>query len=99
MGEKNSETGDIYVCTWGYNMTNVDFYQVVRCTGRSVYLQKLETEKIPNGFLTGHMTPIRDRFVSDEFRKVLGEDRSIRLKSYAKASLWDGKPTYYNHCD
>lgn len=47
MGTQTSSTsttehiavGDFFVCSWGYDQTNVDFYRVVGKTGKSVRLQ------------------------------------------------------------
>jgi hypothetical protein len=33
------EVGSIFVCSWGYDQTNVDFYKVVSRTAKSVKIQ------------------------------------------------------------
>lgn len=59
--------GDIFVSSWGYSMTLVDFYQVTKVskTGKSVNVRKLASKVVsgnidsPQG---GYVTPIKDRF-------------------------------------
>lgn len=36
--QKNLE---IYVCDWGYEQTNIDYYLVIKKTTKSVWLQKI----------------------------------------------------------
>lgn len=35
------KVGDIYVAQWGYDQTNVQFYQVVRATEKTVWVQEV----------------------------------------------------------
>lgn len=37
----NLQAGDILVSTWGYEQTNVEFFQVQRSTGSFVWIQKM----------------------------------------------------------
>ena len=41
--------GDIFVSSWGYSMTLVDFYQVTKVskTGKSVNVRKLASKVVP----------------------------------------------------
>lgn len=41
--------GDIFVCSWGYDQTNVDFYKVVGVTAKSVKIQKWTQTADENG--------------------------------------------------
>lgn len=36
------KAGDIFVCSWGYDQTNVDFYKVISRTAKSVRVQPWE---------------------------------------------------------
>lgn len=38
------EVGSIFVCSWGYDQTNVDFYAVTRRTAKTVWLRAIEKE-------------------------------------------------------
>ena len=47
------KVGDIVSTSWGYSMTIVDFYQVVRVTPCKVELRSIEQEAHYDGFLSG----------------------------------------------
>lgn len=64
---ENFQVGDVVVCSGGYEQTNVDFYQVVGRTKRSVKLREIAGSlKEEHGYDYGHTTPIKDHFVSEE---------------------------------
>ncbi|MAL73386.1 MAG: hypothetical protein CMM62_00220 [Rhodospirillaceae bacterium] len=95
---KNTPTtmkpGDILVAVWGYDQTNVDFYQVLAVRGKAtVELQELRQESKETGFMTGTCTPCPDQFAdkSEPFtRRVL--DDAVKIRSYSYARPWDGSP-------
>lgn len=86
--------GDILVAVWGYDQTNVDFYQVLAVRGKAtVDLQELQQETTETGFMTGTCTPCPDQFAdkSKPFtRRVL--DNAVKIRSYSYARPWDGEP-------
>lgn len=56
--------GDIYYTEWGYDQTNVDFYQVVQLKGKhTAVLRQLEVKRGLSGTSFNGLTrPIRDAF-------------------------------------
>lgn len=38
------EIGTIFVSSWGYDQTNIDFYKVIKMTDKTVWLQEVEKE-------------------------------------------------------
>ena len=55
--------GDIYHTSWGYEQTNIDFYQVVALKGKhTMIVQRLRSKSGENSGMTGYKRPIRDRF-------------------------------------
>jgi hypothetical protein len=88
--------GDILECSWGYEQTNVDFYQVLEVKGKMVKIREIKSS-MPNGetgFMTGHVIPLKDQFIEKEpeMLKRVGEGNSVSIESYASASPWDGLP-------
>lgn len=65
--------GDVFVSSWGYSMTLVDFYQVTKVskTGKSVNVRKL-AHKVVDGVISspqgGRVAPVKDCFVGEELR-------------------------------
>jgi hypothetical protein len=40
------EVGTIFVSSWGYDQTNIDFYKVVKMTEKTVWIQEVEKEYV-----------------------------------------------------
>jgi hypothetical protein len=100
---RDLDIGDILVASWGYNMTLVDCFQVVKLIGdNSVGVKPISKEYMDdwNGYY-GHVKPRKNAFISNEitkYRVIRGD--SIKINSSARAIKWDGKSTYYeNHMD
>lgn len=87
-----AKVGDIFYSSWGYDQTNVDFYQVVKRTKKSVYLRQVRSQIVNDN----QKVALKDQFYGDEvIRKVLRvyNDRySVSLNSFSSAYQWDGKP-------
>jgi hypothetical protein len=95
--------GDILESSWGYDQTNVDFYEVVRVTKKSVELRELAKTTTETGFMSGSTVPVPGKYTGETFLRRVGapyrnEDfadkskYSVSVTSCAHASLWDGKP-------
>lgn len=42
------KAGDVLYCSWGYDQTNVNFYQVLKTTARTVTFQEIGCESVGN---------------------------------------------------
>ncbi len=62
----NYKVGDIIYNSWGYEQTNIDFYQVVKTTKKTITIQRIAQKTNETGFMSGNTEPIRDKFISDE---------------------------------
>lgn len=93
-------TGTVFVSTWGYDQTNVDFYRVTRATAASVWLEKLgQTVTEQAGFLAEYVVPT-DTATGEVFRrkaKDYGNGVYVNVSDYAGASEWNGKPVLQTH--
>lgn len=96
----NVKVGDVFVCSWGYDQTNIDFYQVAEVKGRQVVIRQI-TSRLVNGeegFMQGRSIPNKNNFKGEPMSKLVQsgyENRpSLKIESYAWASLWDGKPEW-----
>lgn len=87
--------GDILYDSWGYEQTNIDFYQVVDIKGKSAYIRPIASEIVPGseGNMSANVRPIKDKFTSDEVqRKVIqAYGNNVFLKSkFGSISKYDG---------
>lgn len=86
------EVGDILVSSWGYEQTNIDFYQVTAVTAGTLKLRALKQERNASGWERGTCMPIRDAFIGDETTHRVSGGNSVRVKgNYGYAHKWDGK--------
>lgn len=92
------QVGDILVSAWGYDQTNVEFYQVTRVTGyRGVYVRPIHHHAIEGteGYLCGQVLPVKDSFIANQPETYhIASSKSIAIGKHYSAHLWDGKPEY-----
>lgn len=86
------EVGQIMVSSWGYDQTNVDFYEVIAVRGAVIDLQPIKSEKHYTGDMTGKATPKRGEPAGDVLKSKRPRRGYVRLTSYSSAGLWDGRP-------
>lgn len=94
------KAGDIFYNTWGYDQTNVDYYEVIKVTksGKSVYIKKLETTTVEDGFMTGKVSPVPGKYRGEMMLKRVKEISwrggvpGLPMEYGGYASPWDGNP-------
>lgn len=92
------ETGTILVNRWGYEQTNVDFYQVIKVTEKTVVIRQIAAEKVKEENLIGCVRPVKDNFIGEPMRrKIINAfgHTFVSLNSYSSASIWDNKDVVY----
>lgn len=82
--------GDVLVSSWGYDQTNIDYFQVVRLIGaRSIAIRKIcaECVDVEGAYMQGKSVPVVGAFVEDseEMIKRVDQFNSVRIASYASA--------------
>jgi len=96
------KVGDILYASWGYDQTNIDFYQVVEVKGKRVRIKSIAGHLVrgEEGFMCGHSVAVKDAFLTehrsyDEWHLVLlGNHVKIKELHDVWAHLWDGKELY-----
>ena len=93
------KVGDILVSSWGYDQTNVSFYQVTKLVGKSMIeyctigSDTVEESEYSHG-MADHVIANPDRKGSQRHRAKVNHTNSIRITSCEYASLWDGSSMY-----
>ena len=100
------KVGDIFYSSWGYDQTNVNFYEVTGLTGASVKVREVAQRVVPppdgkGHFTYEHVVPVPGQYIGGEMLKRLqdwgrsdGPRPAININSVQSAWLWDGKPQY-----
>ena len=87
--------GHILCASWGYEQTNVDWYEVVRVTTSSVEVRKIKGNIITDGGDRGQVVPMAGEFVGEPLLRRVGEC-GVRIDGSRTASLWEGRPVYWS---
>ena len=98
--------GTVVEHSWGYDQTNIDFWQIVGRSAKFVTLRRITSEIVPTpdaAWMTGRSVPDIGNFlpnVSPIRRKVIfGRGTEIGVgspNSCGWAQLWDGKPSNWS---
>ena len=92
----NIQVGDVLCASWGWEQTNIDFYQVLELVGKStVVFREIAADKTYDSSMSGKCTPILNEFVGETMRKRVG-DYGIKINSCSSASKWEGQPKYWS---
>ena len=88
------EVGEILYSSWGYDQTNIDFYQIVKKTKSMITIQGIGKEYLDTKYASEDLVkPVKNAFIGKEMRKKVGP-YGVSISSFQNASLWDGKPKY-----
>lgn len=92
--------GTIIFNSWGYDQTNIDYYQVISTTDHFVMLQELKSVDWPDGpgTMTGKKSPIygsaHGPIVKHKVKPAY--DGGVYIKfQYGIGKVWDGKSKHY----
>lgn len=91
--------GDVLVSSWGYEQTNVDYYQVTRVvSAQMVEIRPIASKIIEaTGPMSETVTADPGNFRGEPKRHRVTVNDSIKLTSYSWAYKWDGKPDHASH--
>lgn len=97
------QVGDVFYSSWGYDQTNVDWYEVVGRTKASVRLRKIGAKRVELGSGHDRVMPAVGQYLSDAEPKIKrlrawwsygSVTVSLNWRSYADLYLWDGGDKY-----
>ena len=89
------KVGDVFYDSWGYEQTNIDFYQVIALRGKTqVVLAAIGAYSRQDGFCSAMVKPKKDDFLTGGYITRLqrhGEKSIIRtVKKFENGSIWAG---------
>lgn len=89
------KVGDIFKSSWGYDQTNIDFYEVTAVSGKTATFCAIKALADSDGYLSGNCVPAPGSFKGTPFKKLIQytsatSDPHIRINSFSNA--WRIKP-------
>ena len=86
--------GDIYVTSWGYDQTNIDYYKVTNVKNKTVNLVSIGQKRNYTGHMQGECVPDPSVVGNKIYTKRIidnGNSVSFKMTSYSWAYKWNGK--------
>jgi hypothetical protein len=81
--------GDVFRAMWGYDQTNIDYYQVVAVNGQMMEVREIGCVSETTGYDQGVCVPAPDNFVGQRVRRVRvqasGNNVYFRVNSFSNA--------------
>jgi len=104
MSNKEFKIGDVLYNSWGYDQTNVSFFEVVGLVGKaSIEIRPIASDVVEGseGFMSESVVPVPGSFSDDcpVMRKRVDKWGAVDIykASYGRARKWDGRPKYSSH--
>lgn len=84
------KVGDVFVCSWGYDQTNVDYYEVVALHGTTMAtVRRIGCQSEGTGYLMGQSVPAPGQYLEQHepqrVRITAGNPASFKAYSFASA--------------
>lgn len=87
---RSLRVGDILYSSWGWEQTNIDFYQVVAIRGSAVDLRQLDQRTTEDGYMCGTTVPLPDvsraRPIRTVCRKIISASTHTVLRGNGTGS-------------
>jgi len=85
------KVGDIFYSSWGYDQTNIDFYQLVGLKGKKAMFQQIGQKTTrTTGWCSEMVVADPETFIGESFQKIINGSW-INLTSYSGMQKWDGR--------
>ena len=88
-------SGALLLCSWGYEQTNVSFFQILERNGSKALIVEVDQSKKLDSSDYGTTSPIKNSFKGNPFA-VRISNHGIKLSSYQQLFVWNGKPVYWS---
>jgi hypothetical protein len=79
--------GDVFRASWGYDQTNIDYYQVVSVSGQMATVRAINCMSEETGFMSGESVPALDHFIGEPFRVKI-QKWDIKSEPYFKVASY-----------
>jgi hypothetical protein len=88
------KVGDLFYSSWGYDQTNIDFYQVTTVRNKMVGLTPIAGKAKYDQAMAGYTTPVPNHFTGEQKMHLVrfnsNDKPYFKLNSYSSA--WPTKP-------
>ena len=96
------DVGQIFVCSWGYGQTNVDYYKVIEVLNKSVVIAPIGQTRNYTGSMQGECVPEPTKVGTKRITKRInsystkdGDNVFLKINSFSTAFKWNGKTNIF----
>lgn len=82
------QVGDVFRCSWGYDQTNIDYYQVLSVSGKSAMVCRIGSQSQDTAWLQGESVPNLGAFIGKPMRKLI-QKYSVDSEPYITISSFE----------
>jgi len=96
----NVKVGDIFVNSWGWEQTNIDYFQVVaKPTAKTVIVREIALERVegteqPHG-MACDVRPVPNEFIGEEMKKRIDNYGGFKVNSFSSARPTEANKKHY----
>lgn len=89
------KVGDVFYTSWGYDQTNIEYFKIVKISGKRITVKEVYQNTVSTGFDSGNCVPRQD-FIKDAKDVIVGicKHGGFQIEGHY-AKIWDGKPKGY----
>lgn len=89
------KVGDIFLCSWGYEQTNVDFYKLIELKGTKGVFQEIGYNHVrETSWCSADVEIDETQIIGEPFVKML-KGASFKMNSFSHAYKVDKNQTFY----
>lgn len=95
------QVGDVFRCSWGYDQTNIQYYEVIELKGSSgAVIRELAQERDEDAFMQGSCVPLVGEYIGEPMVKRIqaAYKGGASIKIYDFASAYLVKPEVHGGC-
>ena len=89
------KAGDVLYASWGYEQTNIDYYQVIEVKGKFVVICEISQIREATGWLCGQTKPNPDHFIGEPMRRKVGFGGYVNIDKVSSATPCDADKSHY----
>jgi hypothetical protein len=75
--QHEAKVGDIYRTSWGYEQTNVEYFEIIEIKGKHAILREIAVASESTGFMSGRCAPLPGKFLEPRHE---GDDRGSPIR-------------------
>jgi hypothetical protein len=84
------KVGDILYAIWGYDQTNVDYFQIIKVSGKVIWYREINSIPVGTDLVKPHINSWKGTKV---YKSIVTSDY-VKVDNVRLAHLWNGKANY-----